>query len=307
MISQYYIGMAEANRGCYRIDTRKYATGLYDEAIDATYILHLEGNGRWPQIEQQLRDIHPTRTLHILMNKGYKRCQKELREQNSKNDLTDAVITIFQDALDRGYEAILLLEDDFIFGPAVSQKESVESVKKFVGRHTGTDYIYQLGSIPLLRISLHDDVAMGIGGTSHANIYSKAAMQRIIDSYRVGELNGHIDMYHMAHAAKNGKFYIHGKPLIYQTFPMTENRASWAGGDLFGRIQEVATNWFIWATGMDRHPEPGTSILYFLSLVLPILLIAAVGWAGYAVACWIGVVRGTSAGRSPGERQRILR
>lgn len=287
----------EANKGCYRIETRTYPNGLYD-AVAATYILHLEGNGRWPHIEQQLRDIHPTRTLHILFNKGYKRCQKELQEQSSKNDLTDAVMTIFQDALRRGYETILLLEDDFIFGPTVAEKRSVESVEKFLSKRAGKDYIYQLGSLPFFRVPINDDTTIGVGGTSHANIYSAAAMRRLVDAYKAGELQGHIDFYHIKHATKNGNFYIHGKPLIYQTLPMTENRGSWAGTDLLGRIQEVGTNWFIWITGFDRHPEPGTSIFYFLSLVLPILLLAGAVWLGYTIYCW--VVAGRFVGRLAG-------
>ena len=36
---------------CYSFKKIKYNTGLLDEAVDATYIIHLEGNGRYDDFD----------------------------------------------------------------------------------------------------------------------------------------------------------------------------------------------------------------------------------------------------------------
>ena len=55
---------------CYTFEQIEYSNGLLD--LDATYIIHLEGNGRIENIKSQLNEYHPTNLVYILYNKGYK-------------------------------------------------------------------------------------------------------------------------------------------------------------------------------------------------------------------------------------------
>ena len=57
---------------CYNFEKLNYKTGLLDETVDATYIIHLEGNGRYDNILNQLEEYKPTQTVYILLNKGFK-------------------------------------------------------------------------------------------------------------------------------------------------------------------------------------------------------------------------------------------
>jgi hypothetical protein len=273
----------EANRGCYRFSTRNYNSGLFDRALDATYILHLEGNGRMPNIEEQLRNAHPTKTLHILHNPGFKKCKKELIEQVSYYDLMDGIMTIFSDALKRGYETILLLEDDFIFGPDLNKEESIGAVNAFLEKHKGEDFIYQLGAMPILRVQHSDNTSRVLGGAAHANIYSKAAMERLVEAYRSNEIKGHIDLYHAKYSITHQNMFMYNTPLIYQLFTKTENQEHWAGKDPLGKLQKFATDFYVSSTQLDRNVEPGTTIMYIFSLILPFLLLGLLGGIGYGL------------------------
>ena len=73
-----------------------YEKGLLD--VDATYILHLEGNGRLEQIQTQLEQYHPSRKVYLVYNQGYKKCQKNLPLESPPYDLVDAFLTAFHDA-----------------------------------------------------------------------------------------------------------------------------------------------------------------------------------------------------------------
>ena len=41
---------------CYNFEKLNYKAGLFDETVDATYIIHLEGNGRYENILKQLEE-----------------------------------------------------------------------------------------------------------------------------------------------------------------------------------------------------------------------------------------------------------
>ena len=54
---------------CYYIKTLYFNDPLFNET-DATYIIHLENNGRYKNIEKELKKYHPTNIVHSLFNKG---------------------------------------------------------------------------------------------------------------------------------------------------------------------------------------------------------------------------------------------
>ena len=51
---------------CYKLKKKTYDKGIMDDSVDATYILHLEGNGRIQSIKDQLKKYQPTKTIYIL-------------------------------------------------------------------------------------------------------------------------------------------------------------------------------------------------------------------------------------------------
>ena len=61
------------NNECYNYKKIIYNNGLFNKTIDATYIIHLEGNGRLDDIMKQLNEYQPTNIVYILFNKGYKK------------------------------------------------------------------------------------------------------------------------------------------------------------------------------------------------------------------------------------------
>ena len=60
---------------CYTFENRNYTNGMFN--VDATYIIHLENNGRYQNIENQLSQIAPSNKVYILRNKGYK-CKQNI-------------------------------------------------------------------------------------------------------------------------------------------------------------------------------------------------------------------------------------
>ena len=82
----------------YEFEMIKMNDGMFDESVDATYIIHLVNNGRYEHIMEQLSKYHPTSTVYILMNKGYKNAVKQPFITNSSLDLVDAFITVFKHA-----------------------------------------------------------------------------------------------------------------------------------------------------------------------------------------------------------------
>jgi len=54
---------------CYNLKKYTFKKGLMENSIDATYILHLEGNGRLESINDQLNSYQPSKIVYILFNK----------------------------------------------------------------------------------------------------------------------------------------------------------------------------------------------------------------------------------------------
>jgi hypothetical protein len=113
---------------CYTFETRNYTEGIFN--VDATYIIHLENNGRYQDIERQLSKFTPSNKVYILRNKGYK-CKQNTDIHNSALDLVDAYLTILNDAKLKNYENILILEDDFIFDDRVNNQKHKDNVNTF--------------------------------------------------------------------------------------------------------------------------------------------------------------------------------
>ena len=247
---------------CYRFELLEFEDCLF-ENIDATYILHLEGNGRIDHIHDQLKTYHPSKKVYIVYNKGYKNCAKELHIQSSGYDITHANINAFEHA--QQYKHVLVLEDDFIFSKEVV--DHTKHVDTFLERDT--KFVYQLGSNPIVALPIDMYHYRVLGLLGHANIYSSSCRKQLMHDFDNGKIkgsNGGIDSY----LFKTLPIYMYHKPLCYQTFPMTENRkTSWSG---------IIPDTFISCTNLENEPEPGFTILYWFAKLMPILLFFLILW-----------------------------
>jgi len=251
---------------CYRFELFEFEDGLFRN-VDATYILHLEGNGRLDDIYEQLKTYHPSNKVYIVYNKGYKKCEKNLEKQSTSYDLIHANITVFEHA--QQYKHILVLEDDFYFSTEV--KNHAKHVDTFLKRDT--PFVYQLGSCPIFTypIDMHHYRVYGL--LAHANIYSSAARKYIMNDKIIDNILKGFDGY----LFENLPIYMYYKPLCYQTLPKTENRKDWFivedWKSYIASILKFIDDTFITLTNLENEPEPGFSIRYFIAKMMPLLLI----------------------------------
>jgi len=98
---------------CYKYKTINYKYGVLDDSVDATYVIHLENNGRLDSVMEQINKYKPTKLIYIVFNKGYKNCKKQDFINSTVKDIIDANFNIFNHAKINNYNNILILEDDF--------------------------------------------------------------------------------------------------------------------------------------------------------------------------------------------------
>lgn len=250
---------------CYTFETRNYTHGIFN--VDATYIIHLENNGRYEHIENQLTQFTPSNKVYILINKGYK-CKKNTDIYNSVLDLVDAYLTIFNDAKLKNYENILILEDDFIFDERVKNHYHKDNVNKFIKTHNNSNYIFILGCVPLFQVPYNSTTYKGIGLGTHSIIYSKSIIDKIIkDTNKINDWDYYLKKSHF------WDNYIYYTPLCYQLFPDTENKSSWGIHNPILYILSYFLKIIIKIIGLDKSIEPGYTIFYIFSKLLFFVLI----------------------------------
>ena len=241
--------------------------GLLDNCIDATYIIHLEGNEeRRSNITNQLNIYQPSKKIHILNNKGFKKCKKNLKEQTPVYDLIDCFIKVFKDSEDKKYNNVLILEDDFRFSEKIKEPKHIEEISTFINKCAKVDqnFIYLLGCVPYLQIpSLikHSKVIFSTG--THACIYSKKFREDILRTpqHKIYDW----DLY--TNLNSSASRYIYKIPLCYQLFYETDNfnsciyNSKYLMMSLFKKMN------------MDKSPEPGFSNFYWISRVIFFLIL----------------------------------
>jgi hypothetical protein len=249
---------------CYYLKTQYCKDPLF-ENVDATYIIHLQGNEeRHKNITDQLEMYHPTKIVHIVYNKGYKECNKD-NIQDSVQDLIDTYLYIMNDA--KQYGTILILEDDFMFHKDI--KEHTHNIETFINNNT--HYIYRLGCIPIIQLPYNMYTYIGLSAGTHSVLYSKSIRNKILEN-KIGDWNKIKDWdVYINFVSVN---YIYYKPLCYQLVTNTENRNNWGNFNKFIHyIAQIFLVTFIKIFGIDKQVEPGYSIIYTLSKLLSLLII----------------------------------
>lgn len=265
------------NLKCYEFKNLKFDKGLFDETVDATYIINLVENGRYDSVINQINEYKPTSEVYILLNQGFKKCNKTKNIVYPADDLNDAFLQIFRHANDKKYDNILILEDDFIFHKEIKNKKHINSINNFLKKKQDEDFIYYLGCLPFVMLpnitnSKHLNNIKSLG--THSIIYSKKNRLNIMDNYN-DILFKHRDWDTNSNLQK--KRYIYYKCLCYQLFPETENYKDWSTFSSFPICIKI-TKTIIKILKLDKQIEPGYSIVYAFSqsiiLILVIVFIA---------------------------------
>jgi hypothetical protein len=258
------------SRQCYTFKKMKYNMGLLHDAVDATYIIHLEGNGRYDDIMNQLKIYHPTKEVYILFNKGYKKCQKDEHIKLPAHDLVDAFLHIFKHAKNENYDNILILEDDFIFIEKIKKTSTQQDICTFLNEHKNEDYQYFLGCLPLLQLPCTLDCKHYINICSlgmHAVIYTKKNREMLL---KVNQKNiTDWDYYSFTHSRR----YTYCEPLCYQLLNDTENSRNWHKDNSILHIIALLTKKILNLFKLDTQIEPGYSFLYIFSKIFAFILL----------------------------------
>jgi len=280
-INKNLLEILDYNLKCYQFKSIKFDNGLFDETVDATYIINLVGNGRYDNIINQINKYKPTSQVYILLNQGFRKCNKTKHIVYPADDLNDAFLQIFRHANDKKYENILILEDDFIFHKEIKNKKHINSISKFLKKKQGEDFIYFLGCIPYLMLPNITDLKhfnnISSGGM-HSVIYSKKNRQNMMDNYN-DIIFKYKDWDTNARNQKNR--YAYYKCLCYQLFPETENSKYWnISHPIVHFISSKFGKYFIKILKLDTQVEPGYSIFYGFSesiiFILAIIFIAII-------------------------------
>ena len=267
---------------CYKFKDIVYEEGLFDKCIDATYIIFLEGNEeRKSNIKTQLEKNQPSKNIHILINKGFRNCKKELKEQLPRYDLIDCFMKVFKDSQMKGYNNILVLEDDFHFSEKIHEKPIIDSINEFIYScsERNRDFIYLLGCVPYLQYpSLFSNNRVVLLHTGcHACIYSNKFIQNILntDQNNIDDWDLYINFncIHTSH-------FMYKEPLCYQLFYETDNYNSWIDSYNFKYIIMCVFKYL----NMHKSAEPGFSyfysfsfyMYYFLIIILSIIVISVI-------------------------------
>lgn len=252
---------------CYRFEERKFSDPIFKN-VDATYIIHLEDNGRLPHIESQLSEFHPTEKVYILFNKGYKKCKKKDYIDKPPKDLVDAYYTIFNNSREKKFNNILILEDDFIFDEKIKDKEHSESIDEFINNNK--NFVYYLGTLSVIQMFFfqkNNRIVLSCG--SHSIIYSKKFTDYLLDNVQQVTVE---DWDIFLHLNFCNRFKYH-KPLCYQLFPETENSKYWGGSNFILLLCTTLWKEVIKILNLDTEPKFGFHFMEITSRILFWLII----------------------------------
>jgi hypothetical protein len=265
---------------CYRLEEVDGENPLFQQ-IDATYVIHLEDNGRLGTVKKELREFYPSKNTCILFNKGFKRCNKDLPKNESQFDIVDANLFIFRDAQRKQYKNILVLEDDFFFHKEIRANENCTRVDEFIEGKQDDTCTYFLGCLPFLALPCDTDFkhyALLFGTTCHSVIYSQKYREEILLVEQGKILDWDIFQWFFQPSSR----YMYHMPLCYQLFPVTDNSKNWGNQTPFMKLGGSIGFQIFQLIKLDVQVDPGYSSCYFLSktwmFVLVFLFLVFVLW-----------------------------
>lgn len=252
---------------CYRTKSYTIDGGNYDGVIECTYVLLMENSKREESIRRQIEDAKITSKVVIQYNKGYKKCEKNLKVNRPNYDLVHALKNVFKHALTQGYSRIIVLEDDCQFDERIKDPVVVNDLRTFLERRDPE--IYNLGttfSLPSpIDVLLHNkNQRLLYTICAHAVIYNKKYMENALTREF---MNGHTDFEMNRIFSK----FTYTYPLAYQLFEDTENQKAETG------LVRFVTNSVFKPLKLDTQVQPGFDrlklIFDYLSVALFLLLL----------------------------------
>ena len=191
---------------CYTFKELTFKYGLFDSFIDTTYIIHFENknsknnSNKLKNIQYQLKKYKPSKKLFIYVNKDVKNKNKE--NKNNFN-LHDIYFHIFQHSLQKNYNHILILHENFIFKRLILQ-EDISNINNFIKENEHNKIILSIGTLPLIYYMINNNFNKSLLSLdSYCNIYSKQ-----MRTYLLENKNNYF----------NYNTYFYKKPLIYLKF-----------------------------------------------------------------------------------------
>lgn len=227
----------------------KFKNGLLNKCVDATYIIYLEKNEHYNNIQKQLDEYHPTDNIYILFRKSL--------------DIVDAFLKIYKHAEKKNYNNILILEDDFIFSKKIKYVEHINNINDIINKLDDTDFIYLLGCIPYLQIPYDFNNFMVLSSDTYAAIYSKQNRINTLNQNRMEITNESI--FNNQNINKI-MYYI---PLCYQLFTETEDSKN----SIFMYYISKIIREIIKLFNLYKSVEPGTTIIYLITRTLSITIL----------------------------------
>lgn len=277
---------------CYRMEyqsqpaTSSSHPSLFP-TVDATYVIHLEGNGRLEKIKEQFRRYRPSHTCIIVFNKGYKKCNKpQLGKQLPPYDLIDANLHVMRHAKQHQYKTVLILEDDFFFDDGNEEFEKdTKEIDAFLRQNKDSAFCYYLGCIPcLLYPSFTNHYRVIFRATTHSVVYSAPMMEKIL-TYNQKELR---DWDYFLSNIQNPS-YTYYKPLCYQLFPETDNQRHWGEfSDFFSQTVVPFFRMVIKLLKMDTQTSPGYPLHYAVAKMSFWILLVLLLWVVYSIVRVMG-------------------
>lgn len=255
-----------SDQTAYTIKTLEYDDGIFDAQIDATYIIHLKNNGREQHIFDELSKLHPTNTIHIVYNEGFRKVDKGPGVKTTVDDLTHTYLWTFEHAFANQYRNILILEDDFIFGENIQNQTNQKTVCDILEYRSTEDHVFLLGCLPFLMIPRDHSTYTGITCGMHCAIYSEQCIRNTLAN-RDKIVDWDIFFNFVSETTNK---YVYPSPLCYQLFPVTENSTNWGVEHIILQTLSSFAKPIMRLCRLDKQVEPGYSVFYLFSKILGI-------------------------------------
>ena len=206
------------NTECYSLEELHLPKGLFEECVDAAYVLTMTNSQR--DYRSELDRVSPHSRVWVQHNPGYKACAKILNgKQSPNNDLVDSHLNVFGHANDHGYANILVFEDDFQLVnqlPGTAVPDVVEFVK------SGKGDMYNLGPVAYISgTPFRKHQHCSAMGCMHAVIYNRKvrdAFSSAMESQRYRDMQ-----LERIYSRLSVDIHAYKQPIYAQTFPSTDN------------------------------------------------------------------------------------
>lgn len=241
--------------------------GKLDSCVDVTIILTMEDSDRHEQIMNEVTKASLTSNIIVQVNKGYKKCNKNIEKQSTEYDLGHALKNAFKYALNNGLKRILVLEDDCEFDhETISYPETCQSICNFLA-HRDPE-VYDLGRDGALFLDefpytfKHFKVTKIYG--TQSIIYNDIHMRKRISG---PDKEAHVDAELKHHSNK----FSYCMPLTAQKIEETENSKTWT--KILGVNSVKITKPFMDLIGYNSNPVKVKQKLYIIGNLIRFIII----------------------------------